>query len=551
MENKVFCVECTDQPAELYCNQCLDDYCEVCFLSQHKKGMRSKHTYQHLKKPKNEIQETQNNEPKITIEKIQTNEVKTINLEKFMKEDTDYESRSHFIPLRINDEERSLLKLLISALDVSEYTDKVDVIAWTGKKKRILQQLVEICSILSGLMLAKNYKSGQKLVTDKDFKDNESYFQMIFELGRRFKIMNPEKMRTEYGKMLFMLQDAVSEDIAQEMEFSPLTPIKTVHLFLEKRGGLALLEDKKLDIAAKAVINFTIEGRKKSNEEIEEEKNAKREATKLLVEEYKTEELTEDDILLVINSISDSNSFLVSNRDPVDSIIYYLKKYFHETDSDSETDLTIRYGSGGSHLSHSHSTQYQFILQTFTLWREISQDMFKLWYCADSDLLDPSSYYVLRDTGQGLNRVQSPPRVRKLMGNILQRTMSIVKGSWIGLSVVHLGDIDVPNALVFIDKYTQVTRILAPIVKVVFELEHCEDKGILEYIEKYFGGVEKAKKLILKDFFTHGFDGSGDDGGSCIDGRLTSSWNWCSLLEKKSYYPLFLIFGFNGFDGVF
>lgn len=72
--------------------------------------------------------------------------------------------RSKYIPLRLQSDERRLLRLLEAALSVSEYTDKVDVINWKSKTSRIHAQIKDICAILSGLVVAQNYKKGQQLV---------------------------------------------------------------------------------------------------------------------------------------------------------------------------------------------------------------------------------------------------------------------------------------------------------------------------------------------------------------------------------------------------
>jgi hypothetical protein len=82
-----------------------------------------------------------------------------------------------------------------------------------------------------------------------------------------------------------------------------------------------------------------------------------------------------------------------------------------------------------------------------------------------------------------------------------------------------------------------------------------EDDGIKEMVDSGYGGMEKLRKDILHDFFKSAFDGSGADNfydaGSCIDGRLTSAWNWCSQLPTKPFYPIFKLTGFTGFDGEF
>jgi hypothetical protein len=82
-------------------------------------------------------------------------------------------------------------------------------------------------------------------------------------------------------------------------------------------------------------------------------------------------------------------------------------------------------------------------------------------------------------------------------------TYSIPGQRWVGSSVVHLGDDDVPNALVFIDKYSQVPRIINPIVKITEEIErlnNCNEE-LRDYFDSRWGGYEKLIIFILRDFF--------------------------------------------------
>lgn len=115
--------------------------------------------------------------------------------------------RAKYIPMRLTLGERKYLRLLEAALNVSEYTDKIDTIGFgLSKAKRIVHQIRELCAIMSGLVLSADYKQGQELFQDRDFAANEDFYQQIFELGRRHKIMNPDKMRATYGKLMYLLQ---------------------------------------------------------------------------------------------------------------------------------------------------------------------------------------------------------------------------------------------------------------------------------------------------------------------------------------------------------
>ena len=473
--------------------------------------------------------------------------------------------RAKYIPIRLSLNERKLLRLLEAALTVSEYTDRIDILSYVNKGKRIVAQIKEFCSILSGLVLAADYKglsvsshicskpsllAGQDLFEDRAFEDNAEFYQKVFELGRRHKIMNPDKMRQTYGKLIYMLMDAQIPEIKDMLQFSCVTEIRTVYKVLSEGNGLALLQDELIVTATQEIIPTG-----KTRSQIQREIKLKERAIETLAHKYSSEDLPLDTVKLCLYSIGDNHAFLRTNRDPCEQMISYLKQYFHPENIEPGFSLSIQLGKEGARLSHSHEKQYHYVYQSLSLWREVLHEMFQLWYTAESDLLSETCPYRLRDTGQGLNRVQAAPGVSRIMHSILNRAQQKM-GYWVGSSVIHLGDHNVPNAFMFIDKYSQIYRFLLPVATVLEKLgEIVKDPGIKEFIDNGFGGVEKARKTILCDFFRHAFDGSGADNyfdaGSCIDGRLTSAWNWCSNVEKKSYFPIFLLTGFIGFDGQF
>ncbi|CAO3703582.1 unnamed protein product [Rhizopus stolonifer] len=543
-----FCVECKDQEAVISCIQCNEVFCEVCYGMIHRTGKRAGHKSKKYKTQDEVIRAENEDENKTSAEekdevKPQSAAPSDINIGEYM------ENRAKYIPLRLQMEERKYLRLLEAALNVTEYTDKIDDVSNMGKAKRVVNQIKELCAILTGVVLACDYKRGQELFADRSFEDNEEFFQTIFEIGRRYKIMNPEKMRSAYGKLMYLLSDSMIPEVKEMLGFECVIPIKTVYSFLEETNGLKVLHEDIILLATREIIP---EG--KTRPQIQAEIKRKERSIEILSRKYQSKKLSADEIRHCLYSIGDNNAYLRSNRDPCEKMIRYLEKFFNpKEDSNGEFSLSIANGSQGHRLSHDHETQYIYVNQTLKLWREILNDMFKLWTLADMDILSPSNPYRLSQTGQGLHRVQPCPATSREMHRTLFKAQKKA-GTWIGSSVIHLGDKNVPNALIFIDKYNQVARILNPICITLDRIEElAKNAGICEFIESKFDSLDSCKMSILADFFRFAFDGSGADNfydaGSCIDGRLTSAWNWCSQIEKKSYFPVFLLAGFTGFDG--
>jgi hypothetical protein len=285
----------------------------------------------------------------------------------------------------------------------------------------------------------------------------------------------------------------------------------------------------------------------KSRHQIQREIKEKNAAQEKLARTYSRPGLSPDDIKHCLYSINDNNSYLTQSRDPVDTMIEYLKRYFRPDSSEKGYSLAIAFGQEGARLSHDHERQYHYVLQSLMLWREIAHG--EVWRfclsflvpfylrdvtthrhvptvvlcgarfvvtvqpvgCGDSGFVCFLSCYsacalhqipLARHwaglesvaSGGSLFRDRTPvacqhvpslfvdcsrmlpqaPHVGSAMRHILHKAQSKT-GFWVGSSVVHLGDHNVPNALMFIDKYTQVPRILNPIVVVLRALDLTSD----------------------------------------------------------------------------
>ena len=147
-------------------------------------------------------------------------------------------------------------------------------------------------TLYAGIITALNYEVGQDMVENRQFSKREDFFQTVFEIARRHKIMNPEKMRTSYCKLMYMLQDARSEKIRSLLEFDVFCPLTTVYSVLKSAGAESLLSDPLMAVATMECPDDKSKTRYQLNERI----RTKQKAIRKLSRKYSTSQLDQDDI---------------------------------------------------------------------------------------------------------------------------------------------------------------------------------------------------------------------------------------------------------------
>ena len=126
----------------------MDDFCSVCFLAQHRKGKRATHNAQsYSSAPVMELlvepvaAPAPSPVPQVHVALDDKSLIQGGGAVWFVQANLLLASvvgRAKYIPLRLSGEERKYLALLEAVLEVSEYTDEVDILSYTDKHVRYL-----------------------------------------------------------------------------------------------------------------------------------------------------------------------------------------------------------------------------------------------------------------------------------------------------------------------------------------------------------------------------------------------------------------------------
>eukprot|EP00439_Symbiodinium_sp_Y106_P062288 s402_g9.t1 len=105
-------------------------------------------------------------------------------------------------------------------------------------------QMKQLCAVLTGMQVSHNYEQGQQLLQNRDFSTKSAFFQTVLEIGRRYKILNPERMRDSYGKLMYFLQDSRKPEVRDLLEFDVVSPVRSVwHVLSRSPKGTQLLQE--------------------------------------------------------------------------------------------------------------------------------------------------------------------------------------------------------------------------------------------------------------------------------------------------------------------
>jgi hypothetical protein len=214
-DDDTVCQECEVSSAAVFCEQCEDRFCGVCYASQHRKGGRLHHTTTPLTSAGEDS--PMQGDAAAAAAAAATTTVSS-QPEWFGATRIDgawFEERARYQPVRLSHEERKFLRLVEAVLDSSDYTAKVDRAEFSvdnpqlserqkmkARSRRTFAQVKGISAVFTGLIAATSLEVGRRTVDSSNIAANAVFLQHILELGRRHKIRSPEKMRSAYGQLL-------------------------------------------------------------------------------------------------------------------------------------------------------------------------------------------------------------------------------------------------------------------------------------------------------------------------------------------------------------